>query len=177
METLPCPGECSDLLSYMLLWLVFFTGRVVSPMRTPLFSGQGGPALVVSYDMLGRAVGLFYAQPTEQNHSKYARLKVILEENVPFNYTYYTVAYKCRIAPSRKEGLMCVTPGRRESRRGTRGRLLLGHCGECYAHRAILLEEEHIPKESHEVLGRKQSVLTWASYKQLQLLLATTKRL
>ena len=29
----------------------------------------------------------------------YARLKVILEEKFPFNYTYYTVAHKCRIAP------------------------------------------------------------------------------
>ena len=32
------------------------------------------------------------------SHSKYATLKVILEENFPFNYTYYTVAHKCRIA-------------------------------------------------------------------------------
>ena len=32
------------------------------------------------------------------SHGKYARLKVILEEKFPFNYTYYTVAHKCRIA-------------------------------------------------------------------------------
>ena len=43
---------------------VFFTGRVVSSTQTPLSSGRVGPALVASYDMHGRAVGLFYAQPT-----------------------------------------------------------------------------------------------------------------
>ena len=32
------------------------------------------------------------------SHGKYARLKVILEGKFPFNYTYYTVAHKCRIA-------------------------------------------------------------------------------
>ena len=32
------------------------------------------------------------------SHSKYARLKVILEEKFPFKYTYCTVAHKCRIA-------------------------------------------------------------------------------
>ena len=38
--------------------------RVVSPTPTPLSSGRVGPALVASYDMHGRAVGLFYTQPT-----------------------------------------------------------------------------------------------------------------
>ena len=32
------------------------------------------------------------------SHGKYARLKVILEQTCPFNYTYYTVAHKCRTA-------------------------------------------------------------------------------
>ena len=32
------------------------------------------------------------------SHGKYARLKVILEGKCPFDYTYYTVAHKCRIA-------------------------------------------------------------------------------
>ena len=41
-------------------------GRVVSPTPTPLSSGRVGPALVASYDMYGRAVGLFYTQPTAQ---------------------------------------------------------------------------------------------------------------
>ena len=41
-------------------------GRVVSPTPTPLSSGQVVPALVASYDMHGRAVGLFYTQPTGQ---------------------------------------------------------------------------------------------------------------
>ena len=41
-------------------------GRVVSPTPTPLSSGRVVPALVVSYDMHGRAVGLFYPQPTGQ---------------------------------------------------------------------------------------------------------------
>ena len=39
-------------------------GRVVSPTPTPLSSGLVVPALVASYDMHGRAVGLFYTQPT-----------------------------------------------------------------------------------------------------------------
>ena len=39
---------------------------VVSPTPTPLSSGRVGPALVASYDMHGRAVGLFYARPTGQ---------------------------------------------------------------------------------------------------------------
>ena len=39
-------------------------GRVVSPTPTPLSSGRVVPALVASYDMHGRAVGLFYTQPT-----------------------------------------------------------------------------------------------------------------
>ena len=42
-------------------------GRVVSPTPTPLSSGQVVPALVASYDMHGRVVGLFYTQPTGQN--------------------------------------------------------------------------------------------------------------
>ena len=42
----------------------FFVGRVVSPTPTPLSSGRVVPALVASYDMHGRAVGLFYTQPT-----------------------------------------------------------------------------------------------------------------
>ena len=46
--------------------LSFFTDRVISPTQTPLFSGRVGPALVTSFDMHGRAVGLFYAQPTGQ---------------------------------------------------------------------------------------------------------------
>ena len=41
-------------------------GRVVSPTPTPLPSGRVVPALVASYDMHGRAVGLFYTQPTGQ---------------------------------------------------------------------------------------------------------------
>ena len=41
-------------------------GRVVSPTPTPLSSGRVVPALVASYDMHGRAVGLFYTQPTGQ---------------------------------------------------------------------------------------------------------------
>ena len=41
-------------------------GRVVSPTPTPLSSGIVVPALVASYDMHGRAVGLFYTQPTGQ---------------------------------------------------------------------------------------------------------------
>ena len=40
--------------------------RVVSPTPTPLSSGRVVPALVASYDMHGRAVGLFYTQPTGQ---------------------------------------------------------------------------------------------------------------
>ena len=44
-------------------------GRVVSPTPTPLSSGRVVPALVASYDMHGRAVGLFYTQPTGQNFS------------------------------------------------------------------------------------------------------------
>ena len=43
-------------------------GRVVSPTPTPLSSGRVVPALVASYDMHGRAVGLFYTQPTGQCH-------------------------------------------------------------------------------------------------------------
>ena len=39
-------------------------GRVVSPTPTPLSSGRVVPALVASYDMHGRAVGLFCTQPT-----------------------------------------------------------------------------------------------------------------
>ena len=39
-------------------------GRVVSPTPTSLSSGRVVPALVASYDMHGRAVGLFYTQPT-----------------------------------------------------------------------------------------------------------------
>ena len=57
-----------------VFWLVvvdafvnsLFMGRVVSPTPTPLSSGRVGPALVASYDMHGRAVGLFYTQPTGQ---------------------------------------------------------------------------------------------------------------
>ena len=41
-------------------------GRVVSPTPTPLSSGRVVPALVASYDMHGRAVGLFYTQPAGQ---------------------------------------------------------------------------------------------------------------
>ena len=44
--------------------LSFFTGRVVSPTQTPVSSWRVGPALVASYDMHGRAVDIFYAQPT-----------------------------------------------------------------------------------------------------------------
>ena len=36
-------------------------------MLTPLSSGWVGPALVASYDMHSKTVGLFYAQPTGQN--------------------------------------------------------------------------------------------------------------
>ena len=32
------------------------------------------------------------------SHGKYARSKVILEEKIPFTYTYYTVAHRRRIA-------------------------------------------------------------------------------
>ena len=39
-------------------------GRVVSPTPTPLSSGRVVPVLVASYDMRGRAVGLFYTKPT-----------------------------------------------------------------------------------------------------------------
>ena len=45
-------------------------GRVVSPTPTPLSSGRVVPALVASYDMHGRAVGLFYTQPTGQKFDK-----------------------------------------------------------------------------------------------------------
>ena len=41
-------------------------GRVVSPTPTPLSSGRVVPALVTSYDIHGRAAGLFYTQPTGQ---------------------------------------------------------------------------------------------------------------
>ena len=41
-------------------------GRVVSPTPIPLSPGRILPALVASYDMHGRAVGLFYTQPTRQ---------------------------------------------------------------------------------------------------------------
>ena len=41
-------------------------GRVVSPTPTPLSSGRVVLALVASYDMHGRAAGLFYTQPTGQ---------------------------------------------------------------------------------------------------------------
>ena len=43
-------------------------GRVVGPTPTPLSSGRVVPALVASYDMHGRAVGLFYTQPTGHVH-------------------------------------------------------------------------------------------------------------
>ena len=39
-------------------------GRVASPTPTPLSSGRVGPAFVASFYMHGRAVGLFYTQPT-----------------------------------------------------------------------------------------------------------------
>ena len=39
---------------------------MVSPTPTSLSSGRVGPVLVASYDMHGRSVGLFYAQPTGQ---------------------------------------------------------------------------------------------------------------
>ena len=39
-------------------------GRVVSPTPALLSSGRVVPALVASYDMHGRALGLFYTQPT-----------------------------------------------------------------------------------------------------------------
>ena len=48
----------------------FFVGRVVSPTPTPLSSGRVVPALVASYDMHGRAVGLFYTQPTVLGRDK-----------------------------------------------------------------------------------------------------------
>ena len=41
-------------------------GRVVRPTPTPLSSRPVVPALVASYDMHGRAVGLLYTQPTGQ---------------------------------------------------------------------------------------------------------------
>ena len=44
-------------------------GRVVSPTPTPLSSRPVVPALVASYDMHGRAVGLLYTQPTGQSVS------------------------------------------------------------------------------------------------------------
>ena len=46
-------------------------GRVVSPTPTPLSSGRVVPALVASYDMHGRAVGLFYTQPTGHCHTMF----------------------------------------------------------------------------------------------------------
>ena len=62
------PDECSGLLSLINVFVtsLFFTGRVVSPTPTPLFSGRVGAALFAFYDMHGRAVGLFYAEPTGQ---------------------------------------------------------------------------------------------------------------
>ena len=53
-------------------------GRVVSPTPTPLSSGRVVPALVASYDMHGRAVGLFYTQPTGQNNNNDIILILIL---------------------------------------------------------------------------------------------------
>ena len=52
-------------------------GRVVSPTPTPLSSGRVVPALVASYDMHGRAVGLFYTQPTGQKTSHINPLKTL----------------------------------------------------------------------------------------------------
>ena len=68
METLPCLGELFFffffLSSMIFVTTLFFTGRVVSPTPTPLSSWRVVPALVTSYDIRGRAVGLSYAQPT-----------------------------------------------------------------------------------------------------------------
>ena len=50
-------------------------GRVVSPTPTPLSSGRVVPALVASYDMHGRAVGLFYTQPTGQSSPELSKKK------------------------------------------------------------------------------------------------------
>ena len=50
-------------------------GRVVCPTPTPLSSGQVVPALVASYDMHGRAVGLFHTQPTGQT-SIFSSMKI-----------------------------------------------------------------------------------------------------
>ena len=55
-------------------------GRVVSPTPTPLSSGRVVPAFVASYDMHGRAVGLFYTQPTGQlNSADNRKISVIIE--------------------------------------------------------------------------------------------------
>ena len=51
-------------------------GRVVSPTPTPLSSGRVVPALVASYDMHGRAVGLFYTQPT--GHVVFTTLMILI---------------------------------------------------------------------------------------------------
>ena len=43
------------------------------------------------------------------SHGKYARLKVILEENFHLNYTYYAMAHKCRIALLERRAYLCNT--------------------------------------------------------------------
>ena len=55
----------------MFLQLVFFLQvGTLALHQTPLFSGRVGPALVASYDMHGRAAGLFYVQHTGQRMAK-----------------------------------------------------------------------------------------------------------
>ena len=50
-------------------------------MPTPLSSGRVVSALVASYDMHGRAVGLFYTQLTGQQPMSYSEAKTILRNN------------------------------------------------------------------------------------------------
>ena len=69
-----CFQDGDPSLSWRMFWFVvvdafitsLFTGRVVSSPPTPLSYGRVGPALVVSYKMHGRAVGLFYFEPIGQ---------------------------------------------------------------------------------------------------------------
>ena len=69
-------------------------GRVVSPTPTPLSSGRVVPALVASYDMHGRAVGLFYTQPTGQR-SRIGSLLALLAYEYPGEYGLTGKAFVC----------------------------------------------------------------------------------
>ena len=72
-----------------------FMGRVVCPTLTPLSSRRVGPALVATYDMHGRAVGLFYTQPTRHTHTHTYTHKLLTF--VPWlTYISFNLFYWCQ---------------------------------------------------------------------------------